>query len=125
MRQFPQLDRDIGARLRNARIRRGLSQEKLAEALGITFQQVQKYEKGANRVACSTLLRACAALRVEPLDILGAVPESGVAPLPVITDPNALRAADLVARLPSAAQRSTVVRMLATFVPGELAEAAE
>jgi transcriptional regulator with XRE-family HTH domain len=41
----------------------GVSQERLAEALGITFQQVQKYERGANRVSASKLWEIAAALR--------------------------------------------------------------
>ncbi len=45
----------LGARIRAARVGVGLSQAALAEALGISFQQVQKYEKGADRVAVSTL----------------------------------------------------------------------
>src|SRR3954470_8280815 len=53
----------IGARLRTRRRQLGLSQSMLAEALGVSFQQVQKYERGANRVAASTLLAAAQALR--------------------------------------------------------------
>ncbi|MEX6505812.1 helix-turn-helix domain-containing protein [Jiella sp. M17.18] len=49
------IDRQIAARIRIARLESGLSQEKLAEALGITFQQVQKYEKGMNRVSAGRL----------------------------------------------------------------------
>lgn len=48
-------DRSMGNRLRLRRKVLGLSQEKLAQALGITFQQVQKYEKGANRISASRL----------------------------------------------------------------------
>jgi transcriptional regulator with XRE-family HTH domain len=48
----------IGARLRTRRRQLGLSQNDLAERLGVSFQQVQKYERGANRVAASTLLTA-------------------------------------------------------------------
>jgi transcriptional regulator with XRE-family HTH domain len=49
-------DRSMGNRLRLRRKVLGLSQEKLAQALGITFQQVQKYEKGVNRVSPSRLV---------------------------------------------------------------------
>jgi transcriptional regulator with XRE-family HTH domain len=49
------VDRFIGARLRMRRILVGMSQEKLGEALGITFQQIQKYEKGTNRISVSRL----------------------------------------------------------------------
>jgi transcriptional regulator with XRE-family HTH domain len=54
----------IGARLRTRRRQLGLSQSSLAEALGVSFQQVQKYERGANRVAASTLVAAAEALGV-------------------------------------------------------------
>jgi len=59
---FPNpIDVHVGQRVRQRRTLLGMSQEKLAEAIGLTFQQVQKYERGANRVdraAFSTLL-AC------------------------------------------------------------------
>lgn len=45
----------VGTRLREARLQRGLSQERVAEEMGITFQQVQKYEKGLNRIGASRL----------------------------------------------------------------------
>src|SRR3954468_13647460 len=49
------IDVRVGARLRLRRNRLGLSQEKLGEAIGLTFQQVQKYERGANRIGASRL----------------------------------------------------------------------
>jgi len=49
------IDRKIGQRVRSRRLEIGMSQEKLAELLGVTFQQVQKYEKGVNRIAASRL----------------------------------------------------------------------
>ena len=49
------VDIGIGQILRRRRIEIGMSQERLAEVLGITFQQVQKYEKGVNRIAASRL----------------------------------------------------------------------
>jgi transcriptional regulator with XRE-family HTH domain len=52
----------IGARMRTRRRQLGLSQTDLAERLGVSFQQVQKYERGANRVAASTLLTAAQVL---------------------------------------------------------------
>jgi transcriptional regulator with XRE-family HTH domain len=48
-------DIEVGNRIRIARVAIGMSQEKLADALGLSFQQVQKYEKGVNRVAPSRL----------------------------------------------------------------------
>jgi transcriptional regulator with XRE-family HTH domain len=49
------IDVRVGARLRLRRNMLGLSQEKLGEAIGLTFQQVQKYERGANRIGASRL----------------------------------------------------------------------
>ncbi|MBX6366786.1 MAG: helix-turn-helix transcriptional regulator [Rhodospirillales bacterium] len=49
------IDRLVGARLRERRLLLGLSQQQLAKALGITFQQVQKYENGVNRISASRL----------------------------------------------------------------------
>lgn len=49
------IDRRLGQRVRTRRLEIGMSQEQLAEKLGVTFQQVQKYEKGVNRIAASRL----------------------------------------------------------------------
>lgn len=58
------IDVYVGGRLRLRRQVLGLSQGSLAEALGITFQQVQKYEKGMNRIGASRLQRIAEILRV-------------------------------------------------------------
>src|SRR5262245_13803825 len=49
------IDKHVGSRVRMRRMMLGMSQTKLGEALGITFQQVQKYEKGTNRIGASRL----------------------------------------------------------------------
>jgi transcriptional regulator with XRE-family HTH domain len=49
------IDRHVGSRVRMQRMLAGISQEKLGEALGLTFQQIQKYEKGTNRISASRL----------------------------------------------------------------------
>ena len=56
------LEAAIGARMRARRRQLGLSQTDLAERLGVSFQQVQKYERGTNRIAASTLITAAEAL---------------------------------------------------------------
>ncbi|WP_411287163.1 helix-turn-helix domain-containing protein [Phenylobacterium sp.] len=61
----------IGARMRTRRRQMGLSQTALAQALGVSFQQVQKYERGANRVAASTLVAASVALGVSVSWLVG------------------------------------------------------
>jgi transcriptional regulator with XRE-family HTH domain len=58
------IDKHVGARLRMRRLMLGMSQEALGRALGLTFQQVQKYEKGANRIGASRLRHIAQALQV-------------------------------------------------------------
>ena len=58
------VDRELGERVRARRLEIAMSQERMAELLGVTFQQVQKYEKGVNRIAASRLYDISAALEV-------------------------------------------------------------
>jgi len=58
------IDIHVGARLRMRRVLQGMSQENLGERLELTFQQVQKYEKGANRVSASRLYQIGEILKV-------------------------------------------------------------
>src|ERR1700754_1256381 len=60
------VDKYVGSRVRMRRIMLGMSQEKLGEALGLTFQQVQKYEKGTNRIGASRLQQISNILKVQP-----------------------------------------------------------
>ena len=63
------IDIYVGSRLRAERMAKGWSQSDLAKALGLSFQQVQKYERGTNRLSASTLLTACQALGVKVSDL--------------------------------------------------------
>jgi transcriptional regulator with XRE-family HTH domain len=58
------IDRHVGSRVRMRRMMLGMSQEKLGQALDLTFQQVQKYEKGANRIGASRLQQISEILQV-------------------------------------------------------------
>lgn len=60
----------VGQRIRLRRLSLGMSQEKLGEQLGITFQQIQKYEKGTNRVGASRIIRIAAVFGCQPGDLL-------------------------------------------------------
>ena len=60
------VDQHVGARIRMQRMVRGLSQTGLGKAVGVTFQQVQKYEKGVNRVGASRLQQIANVLEVTP-----------------------------------------------------------
>lgn len=70
------LDVALGARIRAVRKTRNLSQERLAIATGVTFQQIQKYERGANRVSFSRLALIAAALDTPLRDLVGVLEES-------------------------------------------------
>ena len=58
-------DRHVGARMRERRIMLGLTQQQMAELIGVTYQQAHKYEKGINRVAAGRLYQIAQALGVE------------------------------------------------------------
>lgn len=66
----PTVDETIGARLKAKRLARGFTLQHLGGAVGLTYQQVQKYETGRNRVASSTLLALAKALDIHPMDLL-------------------------------------------------------
>jgi len=74
------LDVAIGARVRARRRMLGLSQTALGEQLGVTFQQVQKYERGINRISGSTLIRLGRILGVSAGSLLGDDEKPGEAP---------------------------------------------
>ena len=58
------VDQYIGARMRESRLALNMSQTDLGEKLGVTFQQIQKYESGRNRVSAARLFEICEALDV-------------------------------------------------------------
>jgi transcriptional regulator with XRE-family HTH domain len=60
------VDTHVGRQLRVRRSLMGLTQESVAQATGLTFQQIQKYEQGKNRISASRLLQFCTLLNVEP-----------------------------------------------------------
>src|SRR5215472_15311553 len=65
------VDIAVGARIRLLRKVRGMSQQALAEAAGVTFQQIQKYERGANRVSASMLSRIAGTLQAPVSEMFG------------------------------------------------------
>jgi transcriptional regulator with XRE-family HTH domain len=94
------IDVQVGQRIRILRLEAKVSQTELAEQLGVTFQQVQKYEKGVNRVGAGRLTKIANALGVPISRLLGIDEESevtrkgpsgGASPLTLLTIPGALR----------------------------------
>jgi transcriptional regulator with XRE-family HTH domain len=63
-KQVQDVDRHVGARLRERRLLLGLTQQELAELIGVTYQQAHKYEKGINRIAAGRLSTIAQALGV-------------------------------------------------------------
>lgn len=106
------VDVAVGARIRLLRKLRGLSQQALADAAGVTFQQIQKYERGANRVSASMLARIAATLNTPVSELFGEVsPASGaidqVAVL--LAQPGALELLHAFAELPRGQSRAALV----------------
>lgn len=69
------IDQHVGSRVRMRRLMVGMSQEKLGDALDLTFQQVQKYEKGTNRIGASRLQRIAGILQVPVAFFFEGAPE--------------------------------------------------
>ena len=65
------IDIQVGHRIRIQRVARGMSQSALADQIGVTFQQVQKYEKGTNRVSASRLVRIAEVLDISAYTLMG------------------------------------------------------
>ncbi len=78
------IDIEVGLRLRTLRKAHGMSQDQLGQALGITFQQIQKYERGSNRISASMMVKAARALGVQADALLPA--DMAVGPPPLDTD---------------------------------------
>lgn len=108
-------DQIIGQNVRRIRNRIGMSQEKLGDALGLTFQQVQKYEKGTNRIGGSRMVQVANALGCTILDLfqgtstLGAPTNSEPDPcLALGASSLGVRWARAFGRLPSKTQHAMV-----------------
>lgn len=85
------VDLYVGQRLRAERMRLKLSQGELGAALGVSFQQIQKYERGINRVSASTLVKAAKAMGIAVTDLF---PASTGDLSPERTDIRAIRGGD-------------------------------
>lgn len=128
------MDVALGARIRRFRKARRMSQERLAEAVGVTFQQVQKYERGANRVSFSRLALIAAALQT-PLSelIAGLEPTAPDGPAPsahALRVPGASELVEAYAAIPTEAVRSCLLKLVQELAcgptcRGELAAADE
>jgi transcriptional regulator with XRE-family HTH domain len=105
------LDATVGAKIRVLRVNRGLSQSNLADQIGVTFQQVQKYEKGANRVGASRLSQIASVLGVsvgELFDQSRRRPGDADSPFKLLTEPGAVRVLKAYVRTDPRVRRAIV-----------------
>lgn len=111
------IDVEVGGRLRLLRRYRGLSQTELATQLGLTFQQVQKYERGANRISASKLWKAAEVLGVPVAELFapsdGSLSQSSV--LGYLEVPDAAELLLAWSRVESDSQRRAVLALLRTL----------
>jgi transcriptional regulator with XRE-family HTH domain len=107
------IDIAVGGRIRTLRRGMALSQKALASALGITFQQVQKYEKGSNRVSASMLVRAAARLETTVAFLVGeAISEESSPIVGVVLDtPGAVELLAVYAAIEEAHARKALVEV--------------
>jgi transcriptional regulator with XRE-family HTH domain len=109
------LDVMVGARIRVFRTHRGLSQSDLAEKIGVAFQQVQKYESGANRVGASRLSRIAAALDIaigELFEPSERKSPSSKSPFQLLAEPDALRVLKAFARTTDPRVRRAIAQLV-------------
>jgi transcriptional regulator with XRE-family HTH domain len=122
------IDKHVGSRVRMRRMMLNMSQEKLGDALGLTFQQVQKYEKGTNRISASRLHEMSRILQVpvpfffdDAPQMTGQSRRDGEAPSPAYvsdflasSDGHALMRAFM--RISNSAVRRSIVHMVEAIV---------
>jgi len=129
------IDKHVGSRVRMRRMMLSMSQEKLGDALGLTFQQVQKYEKGTNRIGASRLQQISLILQV-PVSFFfeGAPPPPGMphgfgeAPSPAyVTDflatSEGLALVKAFMRIENSKLRRRLVELVQEMAGGDQAEA--
>jgi transcriptional regulator with XRE-family HTH domain len=115
-RQADASDAIVGHNIRLLRLARRLSQSDLASAIGVSFQQVQKYEKGANRVGAGRLVRVASALGVPVMALLKGVPGLAARAAPVVPDgvaatPGQMRLVQAFATIEDGAVRRSLIAL--------------
>jgi transcriptional regulator with XRE-family HTH domain len=121
------IDVEVGRRIRIQRMARGISQTELGEKIGVTFQQVQKYEKGVNRVGASRLTRIAMVLDVAVGTFFGgpsgaadaAATEATRLDLEYLVMPGALRLLRAYGQIRESVLRRTIVSFVEKIAAGE------
>ena len=113
-------DIEVGQRIRARRMAQGMSQTELGNLLGVTFQQVQKYEKGVNRVGAGRLVRVAEALEVPVSFFFGATDVSSEetrAILGFLDTAYSLRLLRAFSRIPHGEVQRAVVDLVESIAP--------
>ncbi len=124
------LDIALGARIRVRRKSMGLSQDDLAVQVGLTFQQIQKYERGANRVSFSRLVEIARTLKcrvqdlIGDLDVEGEVSDQVAAEAVQLKETGALELFRAYSSIRSAGRRRVVVSLAQTLAKEDEPEVA-
>lgn len=119
------VDEHIGKRVKTRRLQIDLSQEKLADLVGVTFQQIQKYENGVNRVAASRLWEMAKALGVpvayffEGLSVTGVAEESESIAYDMMATTEGQRLLQIFGAIKSVKLRRRVVDLVRTMAEDE------
>lgn len=121
--RLEKIDREVGGRIRARRKSLGMSQTVLAAVLGVTFQQVQKYERGVNRVSASSLTVIAETLTCTPHDLLGFADVGAKVDWERFHDRGASDALDAFAKIAKPSRRRAVLALMRTM--GGEAEGAE
>jgi transcriptional regulator with XRE-family HTH domain len=120
------IDVEVGLRLRIIRKSRGMSQDALGKAIGLTFQQIQKYERGANRISASMLIKAARALEVSPGTILCPDEIGAAQPINVLAllagQPDIEELVATYSRISSGRVRSSVLALARALAASEAVE---
>ena len=122
IRKSGPLDAMVGAKIRVFRINRGISQTVLAERIGVTFQQVQKYEKGANRVGASRLAQIASVLGIsvgELFEPSGNASAELDSPVHLLAEPGALRVLKAYVRTNNPRVRLSIAKLIESIADGE------
>lgn len=109
------IDAALGARLRLRRVELKISQGALGEALDLTFQQIQKYETGANRISASKLVKAARALHCTVGFLLGESETDDAFPPAKHLPPDALQLIEAFANIESKRDRRMVLTLARMF----------
>lgn len=106
-----QIDIEIGRNLKRARHALGLSQTNLGNMIGVTFQQVQKYETGVNRIAASRLVEIAHVLEVDVKELLPSITQPQTRMNPTLTK-QSTQLMQMFHSIPVPALRNTIFRLV-------------